>query len=69
MTEDDIRHIHLFAIRIWEHSIENGRTEWRGRVQYAPTGEVHYFRELPDMTALVLQMLSDPLDGKSDKDE
>ncbi|MBX3059053.1 MAG: hypothetical protein KF770_21505 [Anaerolineae bacterium] len=48
---------HLFVIRIWAQEIEYGRTEWRGRVQYVPTGEVHYFREWPDMLAIVQRML------------
>ncbi|GIK56743.1 MAG: hypothetical protein HND44_19040 [Chloroflexi bacterium] len=48
---------HLFVIRIWAQEIEHGRTEWRGRVQYVPTGEVHYFREWPAMLALVQRML------------
>jgi hypothetical protein len=62
MTEANVRDIHLFALRIWEQAIENGRTEWRGRVQYVPTGEVHYFREWSDMTAIVQQMLPAPVD-------
>ena len=48
---------HLFVIRIWAQEIEDGRTEWRGRVQYVPTGEVHYFREWAHMLALVQRML------------
>ncbi len=48
---------HLFVIRIWAQEIEDGRTEWRGRVQYVPTGEVHYFREWPAMLAIVQRML------------
>ncbi len=54
---------HLFVIRIWAQEIENGRTEWRGRVQYVPTGEVHYFREWPHMLAIVQRML--PGEGDS----
>lgn len=54
---------HLFVIRIWAQEIEDGRTEWRGRVQYVPTGEVHYFREWPAMLAIVQRML--PGEGDS----
>ena len=69
MTDVNVQHIHLFALRIWEQAIEDGRTEWRGRVQYIPTGEVHYFREWRDMTTIVRQMLPDPQASKTDSDE
>lgn len=57
MSDRSIPHTHLFVIRIWEQVIEHGRTEWRGRVQHVPTGEVHYFREWADMLSIVQQML------------
>lgn len=57
MSDRSLPSTYLFAIRVWAQTIENGRTEWRGRVQYVPTGEVHYFREWADMVAIVQQML------------
>lgn len=48
---------HLFVIRIWAQDIEHGRSEWRGRVQHVPSGEVHYFREWADMLSIVQAML------------
>ncbi len=63
MNDGSPPHSHLFVIRIWAQEIEHGRTEWRGRVQYVPTGEVHYFREWPAMLALVQRML--PGSGES----
>jgi hypothetical protein len=32
-------------IRIWREELGAGRSEWRGKVQYAVTGEGQYFRE------------------------
>lgn len=65
---DDVRPTHLFAVRIWEQAIENGRTEWRGRVQYVPTGEVHYFRQWDDLVAILKRLLPGPDAGATADD-
>jgi hypothetical protein len=57
MNDSSTLHTHLFVIRIWAQDIEDGRQEWRGRVQHVPSGEVHYFREWADMLAIVRHML------------
>jgi hypothetical protein len=36
---------HLFTVRVWEEEIATDQTEWRGKVQLYPSGEVRYFRE------------------------
>ena len=59
MNDSSAPQSHLFVIRIWAQEIEHGRTEWRGRVQYVPTGEVHYFREWADMLSILRRMLPD----------
>lgn len=59
MNESSTLYTHLFVIRIWAQDIENGRREWRGRVQHVPSGEVHYFREWADMLDIVRHMLPD----------
>ena len=50
---------HLFAVRVWAQELEDGRFEWRGRVQYVPTGEVRYFREWPALPDILQQLLPD----------
>jgi hypothetical protein len=32
---------HLFTVRLWAEGIGDGQTEWRGRVQYVPSGEAY----------------------------
>ncbi len=61
MKDSSTPRTHLFVIRVWAQAIEHGHTEWRGRVQHVPTGEVHYFREWADMLTIVQQML--PAEG------
>jgi hypothetical protein len=64
MNESSTPLTHLFVIRVWAQDIEDGRTEWRGRVQYIPSGEVHYFREWADMLSIVQHMLRN--DGRDE---
>jgi len=59
MNESGSYPTHLFVIRVWAQDIENGRSEWRGRVQHIPSGEVHYFREWADMVSIVQHLLPD----------
>ena len=58
MTEDQARYRkHLFSVRVWEEVTSDGQTEWRGKVQYVPNGEVRYFREWPSLAATMQAML------------
>ncbi len=59
-------HSHLFTLRIWQEEIEADKTEWRGKVQLFPSGEVRYFREWDALTPLLLTML---LNIDSDREE
>jgi hypothetical protein len=47
-------------VRVWCEEIENGRSEWRGQVQYASQvdGETHYFRDWPALASHLQAMLS-----------
>lgn len=36
---------HLFTLHIWAEAVGEKRVEWRGKLKYIPSGEVHYFRE------------------------
>jgi hypothetical protein len=51
---------HLFTIRVWEEKTGSEQTEWRGKVQVFPSGEVRYFRDWATLAPLLLQMLSEP---------
>ena len=39
----------LFTVRVWREELEEGRFEWRGKVQYALSGETRYFRQWDDL--------------------
>ena len=58
MTEDQAHYRkHLFSVRVWQEDLGAGQTEWRGKVQYVPNGEVRYFREWPSLAAMMQAML------------
>jgi hypothetical protein len=60
MTEDQAHYRkHLFSVRVWLEESGAGQTEWRGKVQYVPNGEVRYFREWPSLAAIMQAMLPD----------
>ncbi len=50
---------YLFMVRIWSESVEEGRDEWRGQVQYVSSedGQTHYFRDWPALVAWLQKML------------
>ncbi len=50
---------HFFTVRVWQEELGDGQTEWRGKVQHVPSGEVRYFREWPTLVTLLLKMLSE----------
>ena len=50
---------HLFTVRVWEEEIGAEQTEWRGKVQLFPSGEIRYFREWAALVPLLLTMLSE----------
>jgi hypothetical protein len=52
-------HSHLFTVHVWEEAIQTDQTEWRGKVQLFPGGEVRYFRTWAALAPLLLTMLSE----------
>ena len=50
---------HLFTVRIWREELGDGRVEWRGKVQYALSGEARYFREWTELIAFVREQVGD----------
>ncbi len=58
MDEDQQRYrSHLFTVRVWLEDLGGGQTEWRGKVDYIPSGEVRYFREWSTLVPVLLEML------------
>ena len=69
--ELESRHL-LFLVRMWPEDLGDGKVEWRGQLQSAAGGEVHYFRDLPTMVERLSSMLILPkqaveVDGKREK--
>jgi hypothetical protein len=46
---------HVFIIRIWAEprEIEQATPEWRGLIEYVPTGQKYYFKSLDEMVAFI----------------
>lgn len=44
---------YLFTVRVWREELEEGRFEWRGKVQHALSGETRYFRRWEDLIEFV----------------
>jgi hypothetical protein len=42
---------------MWLEDLGNGQTEWRGKVEYVPSGEIRYFREWVSIVECLQQML------------
>lgn len=60
MYQDKLtRPTHLFTVRIWLETLDDGRTEWRGKVQHVFSGKQHYFRDWTDLIEHLLSMLPD----------
>ena len=50
---------HLFTVRVWREELGDGNIEWRGKVQYALSGEARYFREWTELIAFVREQVGD----------
>lgn len=58
MTRDDLTHpSHLYTVRLWLETLDDGSTEWRGKVQHVLTGERYYFRDWATMISHLLSMV------------
>jgi hypothetical protein len=58
-SEHTNKQSHLFTLRLWTEELEEGQSEWRGRVHYVTTDEVRYFRDWAGLIPLLLAMLRD----------
>ena len=48
---------HLFTVRLWPEDLGAGQVQWRGQVQHVLSGEVHYFRDWPELETHLLAMV------------
>ena len=59
MNEVQHPQTHLFMLRLWTEDLGDGKTEWRGKVQHALSGEARYFREWAELIAFVQEQVGD----------
>jgi len=50
---------HLFTVRVWQETVDNDQTEWRGKVHLITTRNVRYFRGWEGLGPLLVTMLSE----------
>ena len=49
----------ILTLRLWQESLGNEQSEWRGEVKNLTTGEVRYFRKWEEIAALVPRMIEE----------
>jgi hypothetical protein len=49
---------HLFTLRLWEEALDEGKAEWRGRVQELASGETAFFRDWPGLVATLSRLIA-----------
>lgn len=59
MSDEQASPPQLFILRLWQAPLDNGRYEWRGRLQHAQTNEIRHFRDWPALIPSLLAMLRD----------
>ena len=55
----------LFTLRLWQESLGQQRTEWRGQIKNLDSGEVRFFRNATTLYQALLLML--PEEESNDK--
>jgi hypothetical protein len=58
---------HLFTIRVWEEEVGIEQSEWGGKVQIFPSGEVRYFHDWTTLAPLLLSMLTQESSSPNDE--
>jgi hypothetical protein len=48
----------LFLLRVWTEDSEDGKRQWRGKVQHVISGEARPFLSWPALEVTVLEMLA-----------
>jgi hypothetical protein len=49
----------ILTLRLWQESLGNEQSEWRGEVKNLTTGEVRYFRQWEEIAVLVPRMIEE----------
>ncbi|HOG47507.1 MAG TPA: hypothetical protein PLJ35_03040 [Anaerolineae bacterium] len=52
-------HGRSFIVRVWSEEL-GGHSEWRGKVQFVPSGEALYFRDWATLIAFIERCLEAP---------
>ena len=64
-SESNTHTSHLFTVRVWQEQLAEGRSEWRGKVQYVRDGEAFYFRAWPELVTRIVAWLDEPRQADS----
>ena len=48
---------HLFTLRMWAEVLDDGQSEWRGKVQHVLSGQARYFRDWDTLITYLQDML------------
>lgn len=48
-----------FIVHVWREELQEGRSEWRGRVQDVMNGRLNYFRGLEQLAVIIQEMLAE----------
>ncbi len=60
MTNEPRHHTsHLFTLRLWQESLGDGRTEWRGQLCHVLSGQTYYFRSWQAFVTQMMKSLTD----------
>ncbi len=49
---------HVFIVRLWNESLDQDTSEWRGQVKHVPSGNTRYFLEWVALVEYLKAMLA-----------
>lgn len=55
----------LFTLRLWPEANEDGRVIWRGKLHCVSTNDTRYFRDWPALLPLLISMLNEIDNGRT----
>ena len=48
---------HLFTLRVWQETDEDGDARWRGKLRHIPSDTTYHFRDWAALVPLLLSVL------------
>jgi len=57
MSQSPAPGIHVFVLRLWPETQNEGQTEWRGTVRHVASGESHTFADWPTLVNFIVTTL------------